>query len=416
VGMAQMVLVLPILGGCQFDGAGPFGPCDHQDVNHPEFTEADSAGIRVLETACALVDRDLGWTVEVEPDLQIGGGEDPDTQFSEIRGVAALADGGVAVVDLGTRAIRYFDDQGEFVHQIGREGSGPGEFGIPRLVSTVQDDSLVVWDWRQIRFTVLSNRASDPQLISMGGPPSFPLLHHAQALAGDQVLVKRVQLVDPAPRGDPTPRGEPMMRVGLNPQVVTFSWVDVTSGKMVDLVDFQIELRVRAINISTGTPYTTRDPFTREPHGTTSPSGAFIVDGRQYEILHFDTEGALERILRVDRQRRPVSDGDFDTVVEQYTGSPGWYPTFDGLLPVADSVATFDEVQVDAAGWIWARIFEWDSRLPVRWLVFDPDGRAHGTVELPSGLRVEQIGEDFVLGTWRDDLRVEYVRRHRLER
>ena len=33
---------------------------------------------------------------------------------------------------------------------------------------------------------------------------------------------------------------------------------------------------------------------------------------------------------------------------------------------------------------------------------------------LPPDLHLWQIGQDFVLGVWRDELRVEYVRRHAL--
>jgi hypothetical protein len=48
--------------------------------------------------------------------------------------------------------------------------------------------------------------------------------------------------------------------------------------------------------------------------------------------------------------------------------------------------------------------------------VFDRDGRYLGTVETPAGFYVHQIGADFVLGRWLDELDVEYVSMHRLEK
>ena len=45
---------------------------------------------------------------------------------------------------------------------------------------------------------------------------------------------------------------------------------------------------------------------------------------------------------------------------------------------------------------------------------FDPDGRWLGTVEMPAGPRVREIGDDYVLGTATDELDVEHVRLHRL--
>jgi hypothetical protein len=37
-------------------------------------------------------------------------------------------------------------------------------------------------------------------------------------------------------------------------------------------------------------------------------------------------------------------------------------------------------------------------------------------VELPAGLRVLEIGGDYVLGVWNDELDVQHVRLHRLDR
>ena len=43
------------------------------------------------------------------------------------------------------------------------------------------------------------------------------------------------------------------------------------------------------------------------------------------------------------------------------------------------------------------------------WAVFDPDGRLRGLVETPPGLRLFEIGEDYLLGWKYDDLGVEHV-------
>jgi len=41
--------------------------------------------------------------------------------------------------------------------------------------------------------------------------------------------------------------------------------------------------------------------------------------------------------------------------------------------------------------------------------VFDPDGRFLGSVTLPARFTSYQIGSDFILGRWEDELEVEYV-------
>ena len=46
--------------------------------------------------------------------------------------------------------------------------------------------------------------------------------------------------------------------------------------------------------------------------------------------------------------------------------------------------------------------------------MFDPRGVMLGSVYLPEGLRVTQIGDDFVLGIWQDEPGVESVRQYAL--
>jgi hypothetical protein len=64
--------------------------------------------------------------------------------------------------------------------------------------------------------------------------------------------------------------------------------------------------------------------------------------------------------------------------------------------------------------WVLAYTRPGDERRS--WTVFAPEGRALGTVETPPGLRIMEIGADYVLGVWRDDLDVEHVRMYRLDR
>ena len=74
----------------------------------------------------------------------------------------------------------------------------------------------------------------------------------------------------------------------------------------------------------------------------------------------------------------------------------------------------FSRLLVDESGWLWAELYRFDVRAPVRWLVFGPNGEGLGSVDVPPDLDVRQIGRDFVLGVWQDELEVKYVRRHTL--
>lgn len=47
-------------------------------------------------------------------------------------------------------------------------------------------------------------------------------------------------------------------------------------------------------------------------------------------------------------------------------------------------------------------------------MVLDPEGRVVGSVLLPEGLEVLEIGEDYVLGMHTDELGIQRIRRYAL--
>jgi len=49
-----------------------------------------------------------------------------------------------------------------------------------------------------------------------------------------------------------------------------------------------------------------------------------------------------------------------------------------------------------------------------RWKIFDRDGVYLGVVETPPRFRICEVGSDYLLGRWRDDLDVEHVRMYQL--
>lgn len=85
-------------------------------------------------------------------------------------------------------------------------------------------------------------------------------------------------------------------------------------------------------------------------------------------------------------------------------------------LPWKRELPAVDAILLDAEGFMWARLYGFDPAAPRRWVVFTPEGMALGTVDMPWGLEVQQVGGDFVLGVASDSMGVEHVRRHRLRR
>ena len=69
---------------------------------------------------------------------------------------------------------------------------------------------------------------------------------------------------------------------------------------------------------------------------------------------------------------------------------------------------------VDDMGHLWVFEHYRPAAYANRFSVFAPSGAWLGRVELPAGLRPSQIGNDFVLGTWEDEIGFVHVRRHSL--
>ena len=154
------------------------------------------------------------------------------------------------------------------------------------------------------------------------------------------------------------------------------------------------------------------------------PDGFFATEGDAYSVNSYDAAGRLRRIIRLARGPRPVTDRirraheeevrarNLDPeALERALASP--YPTH---LP------TFFRLLVDPDGNLWAVQRRYDPGDEATatdmhdYFVFGPDGRHLGVVEVPARLQAFQIGADFILGKVTDDLGVEYVHRHEIEK
>jgi hypothetical protein len=76
----------------------------------------------------------------------------------------------------------------------------------------------------------------------------------------------------------------------------------------------------------------------------------------------------------------------------------------------------YTRILVDAQDNVWVAEYPEDEGDRSWWNVFDPEGHWLGTVGTPYGGYIYQIGEDFPLGLWVDELDVEQVRLYRVIR
>lgn len=74
------------------------------------------------------------------------------------------------------------------------------------------------------------------------------------------------------------------------------------------------------------------------------------------------------------------------------------------------------EILVDPEGNVWVRESSLRGAEQTQWSVFAPGGELLGGVDMPPGLEVLEIGNDYVLGLARDELGVEYVLKYRIRK
>lgn len=391
---AIAVLVLAILalqGGCD--------PGSERSDALQAFDVRDSTGIEIRTTRGVTGRQPLQWIVDTIPDLELGGDEGGESQnFYRLRGMAQLTDGRIVVVDGSSAEIRLFDRAGQFLNRIGGKGNGPGEFRTPGLVSPADTVSLLIYDWFALRYTRLgldgkTRFVSPPTRMRFGGPVSH---------VGDRVLVRET-----------SPR--PVGAEGQHLQTAHLSIVDAES-LTADTIGEYPGLYSYAFRSREGDQIFMELPFDVMSTGTADATGFLITAGEGPEIVRYDTTGRVTAILRLEEEPYRITERELDA---QAAGDPGMTPEIRerfSQMDLPETVPSFIALQVDDLGWLWAETYRFERNGPRTWVVFDPDGRARGSVMTPARVEVHQIGADFILGLWRDSLNVEYVRRYPLSR
>ena len=163
-------------------------------------------------------------------------------------------------------------------------------------------------------------------------------------------------------------------------------------------------------------------PFTASSTGVAAGSRIYLYDGTSAEIRVYSAEAALTGLWRITGATREVTPEQHRAYLNQRARNavkPEYEPLLRrvyGSMDVPALAAMFQELTVDEAGMLWARLATEDVEMRPTWVVFDTTGRALGTAILPRDLEVHFIGSDHVLGRCRDSTDVEHVCRHQLTR
>jgi hypothetical protein len=375
--------------------------------------EYDSAGVTVVRNPPAEVT--LDWTVDPEPLIEIGGAAD-DARYQLFRVVdaARLSDGRIVVADGSSHELRFYDERGAYVSAVGREGGGPGEFREISGLEVGADDSIYVFDWSSQRVSIFDARGELAR--DFGVPPAIAPLDYVGRFADERWYARRDGPFDPATSG--ASRRELVRYIALDAAFERDSPIAELAG--------EIWVAFRAFG---DVGYRTA-LFTPSPSQDVHRSCLYVVVGDDFDVSVFSSDGRLLRRVRNAGERQPVTEAHRSAWIKDFIDNlPAAVPeALRAQLPnelkknpTPESLPVYNDVVIDAQGYIWLQEYEPQSESGRSWsesgrwwIVLSPTGELLGRVEMPAALDVYEIGSDYVLGRWQDEILEEFVRMYRL--
>ena len=324
-----------------------------------------------------------------------------------VRDGKKLSDGRIVIANGGDDELRIFDASGNWLESWGGRGEGPGEFSGLEYVDTWPGDSVVAWSGPGSSILVFDSEGNFGR--------SFKLEPNTDSPFGRYVFPAAVT-------------GIGSILAGQDPSIFDRVVVEIrdAEGRLMSSLGEHPGVEHHRVESATGSA---RMVMTYDvifgPTVAQVPWGDLIVHNRnsRYEIRAFAGDGTLARIVRRDHVAHAPTAEEIEAYIEEQASR---YP--DDLMaeqrkqyqsvPVAEYMPAFTSVIIDRLNHLWVEEYELpgEKRPGSLWTVFDPQGRVLGFVETPDGLDIFEIGEDFILGRFKDEFEVEYVQVWPLER
>ncbi len=377
----------------------------------------------------------VAYSLSEEPRIQIGTVDGGGSSLFGVTDAIRLRDGRVLVADGGSGSLKFFDSQGAFVRAVGREGDGPGEFRRLGRVAELEDGAIAALDRLQGRVTVFSpdgelarthdvsrDFRSTERSVHLYGFLAHGTLVGLQEIEGEGVeanygdfpssaLTYRAPVVQPVlidTLGRTVPFGRSMPgSEGLFQMQSTIGSESVRVGGRLELAPF-----LRRVAVAVSGTWIALGPI--EGHLVSAFNARDGVP--QGHVAVFGGPPPKEVPQRVRDEWVDEKVARFPRRTERRT----WRDRYEEFLASAQGPMTFPPFKALAlqeGGAVWREVYDpaLEEGDPSRWIVTDLSTVGFGgTVVLPPGFRPYDIGRDYVLGGWSDELGIEFVRMYDL--
>jgi hypothetical protein len=410
-----MTVFLALLTGCARDA--------RISVESEWQAVIDTVGDTIrVRTVAGSVWRD---TATLIPEVSIGTVDGEDVYvLGEPRGLAVTTEGNILVLDAQVPVLRMYGPDGTHVRDIGRGGSGPGEYASPDGFGLLPDGRILVRDPPNGRISVFAESGASLGQWPLSGGFNSEMQTHVDTRGHSYVIT--------------------LLSRGVDPWDWEFGLVHYSpAGEILDTLaaptwDFDFpRLTASGEHSRSVSPV----PFSPTVSWNFSPLG-YLVGGlsTDYRLDLFHRDGT---VLRIEKAWTPVPVSPTEADVQrrrvtqrfqrQY-GSwrwngpdiPGGKPPFKGIIVSregnlwvslsTDGVAILTEAEAREEEAATGRMPQ-RFREPVAFDVFSPRGEYLGPVRVPTSFRTEPepvIRGDHIWAVTRDELEVPRVVRFRI--
>jgi len=339
----------------------------------------------------------------------------PEFTLTDVISVRTMDGGGLVVAESRTRELRIFDSAGQHVRTLGGIGEGPGEFSSLSTLSGLAGDTIWAWDSRNQRMTTFGPQGTLLDASIFEGDPYDRLLRVYRLPEGNWLGVSswrdRERRTPQAQELDIT-RGSHVLRL-LRPDGTELDTITVVKG-----TEYISELSIRGTTLA---EMSFRRPFGRATYITPEPGGIVVGSNDRFEFLDYDATGSPRLLVRAPEFDLPIEAEEVSRArasqLDGSNASPEFLRTMEATysdFPLPEFRPAFSDIRVSRGGEIWLAEYEFEADSVSTWVVLDPRGMLLGSVAVPPGFQIHEVGEDYLLGVWKDELGVPFVRRYAL--